>query len=79
MIIHSNLSKMKNKILPICLEGNYRGSLGEFSNTLHGVLGADRVKETPNVHAWQAFVIYFGPFGCCKQLQEPINRSLYLH
>ena len=24
MIIHSNLSKMKNKILPICLQGNWR-------------------------------------------------------
>ena len=31
MIIHSNLSKMKNKILWTCLQGNYRGSLGEFS------------------------------------------------
>ena len=30
MIIHSNLSQMKNKILPNCLQGNYRGSLGEF-------------------------------------------------
>ena len=26
MIIHSNLCKMKNKILPICLQGNYRDS-----------------------------------------------------
>ena len=32
LIIHSNLSKMKNKILPTCLQGNYRDSLGEFSN-----------------------------------------------
>ena len=26
-----NLSKMKNKILPACLQGNYRDSLGEFT------------------------------------------------
>ena len=32
IIIHSNLSKMKNKILPICLQGNYRDSLGGFNN-----------------------------------------------
>ena len=30
---HSNLSKMKNKILPTCLKENYGGSLGEFINT----------------------------------------------
>ena len=35
MIIHSNLSKMKNKILPSNLQGNYRDSLGEFSNVIH--------------------------------------------
>ena len=28
MTIHNNLSKMKNKILPTCLQGNYRDSLG---------------------------------------------------
>ena len=39
MIIHTNLSKMKNQILPTCLQGNYRDSLGEFSNTSCGVLG----------------------------------------
>ena len=44
MIIHSNLSKMKNKILPTCLKGNYTDSLGEFSNTSYGVFGAERVK-----------------------------------
>ena len=43
MIIHSNLSKMKNKFLPTCLQGNNRDSLGEFSNTSHGELGAGRV------------------------------------
>ena len=34
MIIHSNLSKVKNKTLPICLQGeyNYRDSLEEFNN-----------------------------------------------
>ena len=44
MFIHSNLSKMKNKILPICLQGNYRDSLGESSNTSFGLVGAARVK-----------------------------------
>ena len=45
MIIHSNLTKMKNKILPICLQRNCRDSLGEFSNTLRGVFGAEWAKE----------------------------------
>ena len=36
---------MKNKILPICLQGNYRDSLGEFSDTLNGAFGAERVNE----------------------------------
>ena len=43
MIIRSNLSKMKNKTLPTFLQGNYRESSGEFSNTSHGVFGAERV------------------------------------
>ena len=43
MVLHSNLSKMKNKILPNCQEGNYRNSFGEFSNTSYGVFGAERV------------------------------------
>ena len=29
------ISKMKNKILPTCLQGNYGDSLGEFSNKLY--------------------------------------------
>ena len=45
MIIHSSLSKMKNHILSNCLQGNYRGNLGEFSNTSDGVFGAERVKQ----------------------------------
>ena len=44
MIINSNLSKMRNKILPTCLKGNYRDSLREFSNTSYGVFGSERVK-----------------------------------
>ena len=39
MIIHRKLSKMKNKILPTCLQGNYGDSLGEFSITSYGVAG----------------------------------------
>ena len=43
MIIHRKLFKMKHKILPTCLQGNYGNSLGEFSNTSYGVIGAERV------------------------------------
>ena len=47
MIIHSNLlAKIKNKILPISLQGNNRDSQGEFSNTSYGVLRAERVKHS---------------------------------
>ena len=31
---------MKNKILPTCVQGNYRDSLGEFSNMSDGVLAS---------------------------------------
>ena len=34
MIIHSNLSEIKNKILPTCLQGNYGDSLGSGGNWL---------------------------------------------
>ena len=43
MIIHHNLSKIKNTILPTCLQENNRDSLGEFSNTSYGVFMAERV------------------------------------
>ena len=36
-IIHCNLSKMKNRILPTWLQGNYKDSLGESSNTSYDV------------------------------------------
>ena len=42
---------MKNKILPTCLRGNYRDSLGEFSNTSCGVFGAERVKQEKGIQA----------------------------
>ena len=44
MVIHNNLTKMKNKILPTCLQGNYRDNLEEFGNTSYGVFGAAGVK-----------------------------------
>ena len=47
----SNLSKMKNKTLPTCLQGNYRDSLGEFSTTPYGVFGAERVKSRNGIFA----------------------------
>ena len=42
MIMHCILFKMKHKILPTCLQGNIRDSLGEFSNISYSMLGADR-------------------------------------
>ena len=36
--------EMKNNILPTCLQGNYRDSLGEFSNMLYGMLGLRGLK-----------------------------------
>ena len=44
MIKHRKLSKMKNKILPTCLQGNNGDSLGELSKTSNGIVGAERVK-----------------------------------
>ena len=44
MVIYRNISKMKNKILPTSLRGNFRDSLGEFSNVSYGMFGAERVK-----------------------------------
>ena len=41
MINNNNLFKMKNKTLPTCLQGNYRDSLGEFSNRSYGMFVAD--------------------------------------
>ena len=42
--MHSNLSKMKSKILPTRLQRNCRDSLGEFSITSYGVCRDERVK-----------------------------------
>ena len=45
MIILSNLSledEKQNNFLPTCLQGN---SCREFSNTSHGVFGAETVKD----------------------------------
>ena len=40
------VSRIKTIILPTCLEGNYRNSLGELSNTSYGMCGISRVKKT---------------------------------
>ena len=43
MSMHSNMSKMKKKILSACLQENYQDSLGEFSKmSWHGMFGAER-------------------------------------
>ena len=49
--------KMKNKILPIFLQRNYRESVGEFSSTSFSVLGAERVK------GWTARKVIWGSGG----------------
>ena len=49
LIIHSNLSKMKNNILPTCSQGNHRNSLGIFSNTSYDVFWAENVKSRGEV------------------------------
>ena len=56
LIIYSNLSKMKNNLVPTCLQRNYRDSLGEFSNTSYGVFGADTVKNDvmKDLRGWYA-------------------------
>ena len=45
--VQSNLSEMKNKFLPTCLQVNYRDSLGEFSNKImsYGMFRTERVKD----------------------------------
>ena len=40
MIMHIIVPETKTKILPTCLQGNYR----EFSDTSYGVLWAERVE-----------------------------------
>ena len=45
MNIKSDLSKIINKILPTCLQGNYGDSLGEFSNMSYGMFRAERVNH----------------------------------
>ena len=53
MIIHSNWTKTINIILPTCLQGNYRDSLGDFSNscTSHGEFWIE-VKEIVTTIPW---------------------------
>ena len=46
IITHNNFAKMKNTILPTCLQRSYRDSLGEFSNTSCGTLRGERVGES---------------------------------
>ena len=51
MIIHSNLSKMKNEILPTCLQGNCRDNFGEFSRTSYGLRGLN-IHVQSSLLAW---------------------------
>ena len=57
MIVLSTLSKIKNKILSTCLQGNYRDSLGEFVNTsyicLYSVFEGEKVKMMLHKLEWK--------------------------
>ena len=57
MIINRKLSKMKNKILPTCLQGNYGDSLGEFCNTSYGIVGAERVNKYKCVCGSKGYIV----------------------
>ena len=72
MIIH--LSKMINKILPTCLQGYYRYSLGKFSCTPYVVFGAERVKMLLPTRWWLGNLIYL----LCYQDNRGWNNHLYL-
>ena len=50
----SNLFKMKKKILPTCLQENFKDSLGELSNTSYGVFWSERVKHRRAEAIWQS-------------------------
>ena len=45
MIMHSNVSKMRNKLLPNLFRKKTKDSLGEFSNMSYGVFAAERVSR----------------------------------
>ena len=49
--IHNNLSKVKNKILSTCFQGNCKDTFGEFSNTSYHVFWDDRLKSCYSQHA----------------------------
>ena len=49
MITHSKLSKLKKKLFPTSLHGNYRDCFGEFNSTSYVVFEAERVKVFSNL------------------------------
>ena len=57
MIKHRNISKIKNKILPTCLQANHRDSLGEFSNTSYDVFWAEG--QSIGLREKQKYLKYF--------------------
>ena len=56
----SNLSKMKNKILPTCLKRNCRDSLGEFSKTSYGRFNSSTPKT---IKYWVAELLLLAPYN----------------
>ena len=59
MCVHlSAPSKMKSKILPTCLQRNYRDSLGEFGNRSYGVFGAERDRVEHSFYNYCVVIIH---------------------
>ena len=84
MIIQNNLSKIKNEILPACLQGNYIYSLGELSNTSYDVFGAERVKAETIYHAENRyFRVALERIGLClcvyvRMCLYPCDKCVFL-
>ena len=65
---------MKNKPLPTCLQGNYGDSLGEFSSTSYGVVGAERV----NVGSLPVFITARVDNEPCSIRDRPVSSPWHV-
>ena len=75
MIILSNL-KMKNKFLPTCLRENYRGSLGEFSNTSYACVFGTNLRLRLRIEGITAVNLENGWLRTANKYRE---RSVQFH
>ena len=74
MIIQCNLSKMKHKILPTCSQGNFRDSIGGFSNTSNGMSGAERVKTFDKT--LKPHFLKFAKYITCNNVTIQIYKNI---